>query len=227
MKQMRNIAKKILWSIPSSFILMFHHVTDCPEYTKSSCMMKTENFYKCIDLLDNYDSLKNIVKNPGEKKIAVTFDDGLSDLYTIAYPYLKSKKIPFTVFIATELLDTPGYITTAQLIEMSMDELVTVGSHGITHKILTELTDDEKKYEIRESKKILESLIKKDVFCFAYSHGQYDAVCQKYACVYDFCVSTVKRPLNFLTKGNKKGIPRINITDSTLEIVKEICSKQS
>src|SRR5690606_13000930 len=39
------------------------------------------------------------------KEIVITFDDGYRNNYTIVAPYLKSKNIPFTVFICTELIE--------------------------------------------------------------------------------------------------------------------------
>ena len=38
---------------------------------------------------------------------AVTFDDGYQDFYTHAFPLLQRKGIPATVFVVTELVDTP------------------------------------------------------------------------------------------------------------------------
>jgi len=41
-----------------------------------------------------------------QKVVAVTFDDGLSDLYENAFPIMKKHHIPFTCFLITSLLDS-------------------------------------------------------------------------------------------------------------------------
>jgi len=217
MSIIKKIGKKAVFSLPSSYVLMFHHVTSTPEIKCSGCLLDTDKFYKQIDLYKNYDHLKNVIAKPGMRKTAVTFDDGLEDLYTIAYPYLKAKGFPFTAFIVTDFLDKPGYITTNHLIEMSKDKLVTIGSHGITHRILPQLSAEEQQIEIQESKKILEDIINKEVFCFAYSHGQFNKDSLRYASIYDYCMSVAGYPLNFITKRNRLLIPRYNLENATVD----------
>ena len=42
---------------------------------------------------------------PPERALAVTFDDGYENLYTHAFPILRTLGIPATVFIATDLIE--------------------------------------------------------------------------------------------------------------------------
>jgi len=46
-----------------------------------------------------------------------------------------------------------------------------IGSHGMTHRDLTRLTSEELIYECRRSKEILERIIEKPVYSFAYPYG--------------------------------------------------------
>lgn len=211
--------------IPSSAVLMFHHVDNEPEIRKSGCLLNTKLFYEIINSHDNYSSLSEVIAHPGKQKITITFDDGLEDLYLIAYPYLKSKGIPFTAFIITDFLDTPGYITTEQLKALANDSLVTIGSHGITHEILPKLSSKDKMHELIDSQKLLADLIGKSVDVYAYSHGQYDKESLEYAKTYTYCMSVAGFPLNFITKRNRLLIPRFNVEDSTFEVVNERLKK--
>ena len=208
-----KLLKTLFKALPSSCVWMFHHVTDCPAEQKSGCVLSTEQFEKLFGgkKAGDFASLYGVVRGK-RKKIAVTFDDGLADTYTIAYPFLKVKGIPFTVFVVTDFLDTPGYITTEQLKEMSKDPLVTIGSHGVSHKILNKMSAQEQLHELSSSKKTLEEILLTTVDLFAYSHGQYnkDTLILLKKCGYSYAVTTSAKPLNILT--NKRfQIPRFNI----------------
>lgn len=217
---LKKALKEIYWRLPASAILMFHHVTDRPSVQKSGCVLAESDFYRVIDRYEAYASLKDVVARPSARRLAVTFDDGLEDLYAIAYPYLKRKKIPFTAFIVTEFLDTEGYISTEQLKTMAEDELVTIGSHGLTHKVFPELTLEEKENELRKSRQILEDLIGRPVDVFAYSHGQYDQetldLTAKY---YELAASVRGFSLNFFNVKKRTILPRLDVEDCTLERV--------
>lgn len=215
--KIKQTVKKIVFSLPSSAVIMLHHVTDNPEHRKSGCLISEDKFYNFINSFSEYESIKNVLKNPGERKITLTFDDGLEDVYTVAYPFLKAKNIPFTVFIATDLIDTEGYITKSQLLELSNNTLVTVGAHGTTHGILKSMTKDMQEKELSESARYLESLTGKKVEYFAYSHGQYDSNTLKLAKMFKYCFTTSAKPLNALTKIRKSEVPRINLTNELLD----------
>ncbi len=65
-------------------------------------------------------------------------------------------------------------LTIDELKEISNAGYVTIGSHTVTHPILITCSDEQSGYEIKESKKILENWLKKDVEHFAYPNGLYN-----------------------------------------------------
>lgn len=213
----KKIAKRLLYSVPSSAVVMFHHITDSPTIKKSNCILSFEKFTCFIKNHNNYGDIYSILKEPSMKRIAITFDDGLKDLYELAYPFLKENNIPFTVFIVTDFLDQPGYMTKENLKEMAKDKLVTIGSHGTTHKNLDSLSPELQRAELEDSKKILERIIDKPVNIFAYSHGQYDQSTMKLMKKYKYGFSTRELPLNFFTRINKRCIPRFNVDANSYE----------
>lgn len=217
MSIVKKAARKIIYDLPASYVLMFHHVTDTPKIKCSGCLINTDKFYECIGMLSEFESLEKVLETPRNKKIAITFDDGLEDVYTIAYPYLTERKIPFTVFPVTDFLDKPGYITTDQLIEMSKNPFVTIGSHGISHEIFTNMDSEQKKKELEVSAQLIKDIIGMNVNVFAYSHGQYDRETLKYAKCYKYAMSTIALPLNFLT-GHKLYMPRLNMDNNTYDV---------
>ncbi|MFT3911825.1 MAG: polysaccharide deacetylase family protein [Ferruginibacter sp.] len=62
-------------------------------------------------------------------------------------------------------------LTIDELKEISATNFVTIGSHTVTHPILITCTDEQSNFEIKESKKILENWLHKDIEHFAYPNG--------------------------------------------------------
>jgi len=91
----------------------------------------------------------------GDSPCVITFDDGLIDNYTNALPILKEFGLTAYFFILVGKIGTSGYMSWGQIKELLGAGMV-VGSHGMTHRILTVLSGKELDYELRESKKILE-----------------------------------------------------------------------
>ena len=209
------IAKKMYSILPLPYVLMFHHIIDAPAIPRSACTLDFQKFKDFVlEFKGCYTTMIDIAQNKRKGKIAITFDDGLEDLYTVAYKFLKENEIPFTAFIVTDFLDTEGYITTEQLREMSADPLVTIGSHGVSHKVFPKMTSLEKKIELEESQRKLQEIIGKDVKIFAYSHGQYDDETLSIMGCYDYAVAA-GASLSMYFTWNKHLIPRYNIETDT------------
>ena len=53
-------------------------------------------------------------------------------------------------------------------------QFATIGSHGLTHIRLNQVPEDVALKEIKDSKKILESITKKKVSLFSFPHGEFN-----------------------------------------------------
>ena len=107
------IIRTLMWRLRGALILVFHHVTDSPDLKMSSCILATNKFDDLVNKYSGYFiSLNTLLKKKVilPRGIVITFDDGLEDVYTVAYPILKSRNIPFTVFIVYNFLDRPYVI---------------------------------------------------------------------------------------------------------------------
>jgi len=62
-------------------------------------------------------------------------------------------------------------LTWKQLQQLTSDPLVTIGAHTVNHYVLSSLGDDEVRYEILESRRILEAKLDKQINHFAYPFG--------------------------------------------------------
>lgn len=111
-----------------------------------------------------------------EKPILLTFDDGYSGHYKYVYPLLKKYGYPAVFSIYTAKVGKHlgrSSLTWAELREMAADPLVTIASHTVNHKVLTGLADTEIQYEVRESKRILETELGIPIRYFTYPEGNY------------------------------------------------------
>ena len=212
---LRRVLQKIYNSFKFIKIVTVHHVTD-EEPIIDSCIISTQAFEKYIEkkhFVHVYEGLTKVSKN--QQAYILTVDDALDDLYTEIWPICKKRNIPFTAFISADLLDEKGYITKEQLVEMSRDPLVTIGSHGCNHVKLNECKDDSAWYEISESKKKLENLIRKKVDLLSYPNGiasrREKIIAKKVG--YKYAFGTIPRQFNFLTRMVFPfDIPRYNLS---------------
>jgi peptidoglycan/xylan/chitin deacetylase (PgdA/CDA1 family) len=76
-------------------------------------------------------------------------------------------------FILASKVGRPGYMDWQQIKELS-DYGMIIGSHGMTHRIMTELSEEELNQEIVDSKKILEENLKQTINYFSIPRGFYD-----------------------------------------------------
>ncbi len=109
--------------------------------------------------------------------VAITFDDGYEDNFTVAYPILAEAEASATFFVPSALVGKPGRMSEEQLAELSAAGFE-IGSHSRTHRELPSLSDDELHEEIYGSKKELEAALGVTVESFAYPRGLFDFRCQ-------------------------------------------------
>lgn len=112
---------------------------------------------------------------------AVTFDDGFENFLTQALPELEKRNIPATVFVIADGIDrefgpenhSEKLLSLEQLLNLPRD-LVSLGSHTLTHPLLTKLEEPEARREIRESRVKLEALLSRPVTEFSFPFGGFN-----------------------------------------------------
>jgi len=125
------------------------------------------NFYDPKDLEKNFHIIKV------EKKILITIDDAFSSFYEIAWPYLKTEKIPFILFVSTEAIGKNGYMTWDQIKELEKEKIVYIGNHSHTHDYLVDLTNDDFIKDINTASTIFIKNIGYNPIFFSYPFGEY------------------------------------------------------
>jgi peptidoglycan/xylan/chitin deacetylase (PgdA/CDA1 family) len=105
--------------------------------------------------------------------VVLTFDDAWADNHANALGPLSRQRLPAMLYAPSRLLDTSGYMTRTQLLEMDAGG-VTIGAHSRHHPDLRTCTPRELEREVRGSKEDLEDLLGKPVTSFAYPTGLLD-----------------------------------------------------
>lgn len=105
------------------------------------------------------------------KPVMLTFDDGYDDFYLFAFPILQKYNLRATAFIATGLVENPGYLNWGQISQMRGSGLVTFADHTWSHKNLGGAPEQVIRQEISTAKTQLEEHGLGPVEFFAYPYG--------------------------------------------------------
>jgi peptidoglycan/xylan/chitin deacetylase (PgdA/CDA1 family) len=165
---------------PKVIVLNYHKVDHMnhslsvqpPDFEQQMAFLK-DNGYHTITPHEMYMAFTDGAPLPSNP-VLITFDDGYADNYTYAYPILKKYGMKAAIFVITSLMGKPGYLTWGQAAEMEASGVVSIESHTVNHGSLTELTDEQVRYELTEAKHDIEQRLGKEVEFLAYPTGAYN-----------------------------------------------------
>jgi peptidoglycan/xylan/chitin deacetylase (PgdA/CDA1 family) len=205
----------------SSCVVVYYHSVDAAERNR---------FAKQMDQLLNY--AKPIAANeaaqlqPGTRHAAVTFDDGFKNFYDCALPELVKRGIPATMFVITDVIGKtfgppgcPEQVMSLEQLRALPENLVTIGSHTMTHPLLPSINLEEAKREIASSRAKLEEQLHRSILLFSFPYGGFNQrlveICHEAG--YQRIFSTLphfafREPKEFVT-----GRVRVDPTDWPLE----------
>ncbi len=124
-----------------------------------------------------------------ERAVAhLCFDDALQSVADHALPVLAEMNVPCTVLVPTSLVGgtmvppgEPAPLMTWDTIRRLSGPLVRFQSHTATHRLLTQLPDDEVRRELLDSRRELEERLGRPVMCVCYPRGRCDERVKKLA----------------------------------------------
>ncbi len=138
-------------------LLIYHRVGGA---TADELDLTTQDFARQLDLLALHDvvsldaALDRLDAGDERPGVVLTFDDGFEDVYHNAWPLLRERRVPFTVYLASAFVDRPMVwpgstakgargtgMTWDQLGELVESGLCTIGNHTHDHvrpEVLTE-----------------------------------------------------------------------------------------
>lgn len=168
---------------PKGFpILEYHTVTDTPDEDSERYNVPPTDFNAQLDYLreNGYNTITTLEFMKAKRgkltlpdnPIILTFDDGYEDNYLYMLPILEAHEMKAVVYVITNEIGNPGYLTLDELREMQ-NRGVEIGSHTANHRPLFELSRDDILHEVGASKLFLEWNGINTVFSLSYPNGLY------------------------------------------------------
>lgn len=182
----------------------YSHYTVTPATFARQMRVLTMLGYQSISL----DRLRDAVVSdtPLLKRSAViTFDDGFADAIRHVLPVLARHRLTATFFVVAGLMGrTSEWTRSTRGIEMTLADVstlreiagagFTIGSHALTHRRLTRMSESEGRYELWESKRRLEHALGQEVHHLGYPYGATNETVRQAAaeCGYRTACSTIE-----------------------------------
>ena len=200
-------------------VLMYHNIDD--NATLSKLSVSPQSFRAQMGFLKrhNYnvvslEELSDLIKHGKVpyRTIAITFDDGYENNYMNAFPVLKEFGLEATIFISPALIGEEGYSTWEELIDMAESGLIAIGSHSMTHAYLPDLPQQKLDMEIFDSKRSIESHIRKDVLAFSYPAGGFNDYVREEVIKAGYKIAVATSPGKKYPKHDLFAMKRLRIT---------------
>ena len=188
-----------------------------PEYL-SNPLRKWD--YLLEKIVSNQNSFENIFSSLKIKLDDFVIDINKPKIYQALKERLKMMNQPlhldklndFLHLFGKEYLDEIRAIlmSSKDLLEISKEELVTIGSHSFNHYIMSNLNLDELNAELKNSKLFLESLLDKEIEHFTFPYGDFneDCIIELEKVGYKSSSNTIPRNINNFKKVDLFNLPR-------------------
>jgi peptidoglycan/xylan/chitin deacetylase (PgdA/CDA1 family) len=156
-------------------VLVYHTISAPPEPLPGDIDISCEKFGRQLQWLSRWRRvvrLDETLSGASSRLVAITFDDGYRDNLTVALPLLEKFRLPMTLFVTAGFVGREGYLSNDELREISKHPLITIGAHGLWHRHFPLLDADEARFELIESRRLLESISGLNVDLMAWPYGE-------------------------------------------------------
>ncbi|MGH3116210.1 MAG: polysaccharide deacetylase family protein [Gaiellales bacterium] len=152
----------------------------------------------------------------GPKPIMITFDDGYRDAFFNASPVLKRLNMRGTAYVVSGRISNgdPSFLTW-RLLRRLEGRGVEIGSHTVSHRGLTSLSDREAFDELLRSRRTLERRLGHRVPWLAYPLGAYDARIERLARRAGYVLATTTQAGTRQFARRPLALRRLRVLDTT------------
>jgi len=158
--------------------LMYHRFN---EEKYPSTNIQNDIFLEQLEEINNLDikfitfeKFQNLIESKIDNTyLLLTIDDAFESFYLNAWPLLKSKKIPFVLFVSTREIGKNGYMTWEQIRELESNNFVEIGNHSHSHEYLVDWDNNKIKSDLNASIKIFNKELGYSPIIFSYPFGEY------------------------------------------------------
>ena len=153
----------------------------------------------------------------GGAGVVITFDDGHASDRALALPMLRRHGFPATMFVTTDFIGRrPGYCTWDEVAELSQAGLA-IGSHGKTHRFLSDLPPGELERELQDSSEAIRSCTGASPELLSFPGGRYSGESLRAAgrCGYRWAFSSIPGAHGTFPPAAGKPIRRLPVRAST------------
>lgn len=146
-------------------VLMYHGI-GCPaSHGEENYTIPVDNFISQLDIIRQHPVLTYNQFVAGEAapagSVVITFDDGERSVITTALPLMRERGLTGAVFMTTGWIGQSGYLTVDDL-KLLKEAGWTIGTHGVTHRLLSDLPAEEIRLELEESRRVLADIIQEE-----------------------------------------------------------------
>lgn len=217
-------------------VLMYHaienneHPSGATDPADIDYILDRDVFYQQMRYLheNNFQSKLLHQLSPGHehnKDIVITFDDGHVSNHILAAPILKEFGFKAEFYITTDWTDSENFLSQKQIHSLH-DSGMVIGSHGMSHRFLSDLSEGEAKQELQKSKEILENITGDMVTTFAAPGGRINKQVLKSVKELNYTISCCSQAGVYKPQNDKHMIPRFAIKrDTCFEDFKNIVNQ--
>lgn len=167
----------------SRCVIIYYHNIKNEE--KKRFAQQVKNILKNCKVIgiSTYQKIEKINNN----YVIITFDDAFKNLVKNAIPELNKLNLPFTIFIPSGYLGSKAkwvqnydigniydVMSESDICSLSNNKNITFGSHTVTHPKLTQLTNEDISFELKQSKIELERLTNRTIDIISFPYGEHN-----------------------------------------------------
>jgi peptidoglycan/xylan/chitin deacetylase (PgdA/CDA1 family) len=150
------------------------------------------------------------------KPIMITFDDGYRDAFYKAAPVLSKIGMRGTAYVISgRIVNGDRAFLSWGLIRALERRGIEIGSHSVSHRDLTQLSDREAFRELVQSRRALERGLRHPVQWFAYPFGAYDGRVETLARRAGYVLAVTTETGSLQSASRPLALRRLRVLDST------------